>query len=88
MLDKDFEFDVSDEVLLKVSPMKGNICFGIKGKLRPRYIGPNLITTWIGSLAYHLQLPKCFMLRKYTRVPELKIEADPIIIQQDMTIDS
>jgi hypothetical protein len=27
------------------------------------------------------------MLRKYIRDPELKIEADPIIIQQDLTID-
>jgi hypothetical protein len=28
------------------------------------------------------------MLRKYIRDPELKIEADPIIIQQDLTIDA
>jgi hypothetical protein len=29
-----------------------------------------------------------FMLRKYIRDPELKIEADLIIIQQDLTIDA
>jgi hypothetical protein len=28
------------------------------------------------------------MLRKHIRDPELKIEADPIIIQQDLTIDT
>jgi hypothetical protein len=28
------------------------------------------------------------MLRKYIRDPELKIEADPIIIQQDLTMDA
>jgi hypothetical protein len=28
------------------------------------------------------------MLRKYIRDPELKIEAGPIIIQQDLTIDA
>jgi hypothetical protein len=28
------------------------------------------------------------MLRKYIRDPEVKIEVDPIIIQQDLTIDS
>jgi hypothetical protein len=28
------------------------------------------------------------MLRKYIRDPELKIEADLIIIQQDLTIDA
>jgi hypothetical protein len=28
------------------------------------------------------------MLRKYIRDPELKIKADPIIIQHDLTIDA
>jgi hypothetical protein len=91
------EFVVGDEVLLKVSPTKRIVHFGMKGKLSPRYIGPYLITTWVGSLAYHLQLPESMarvhlvfyvsILRKYIRDPELKIEADPIIIQQDFTID-
>jgi hypothetical protein len=33
------EFEVGDHVYLRVSPMKGVHCFGIKGKLAPRYIG-------------------------------------------------
>jgi hypothetical protein len=92
------EFAVGDEVLLKVSPTKGIVRFGIKGKLSPRYIGPYLITARVGSLAYRLQLPESMagvhpvfhvsMLRKYIRDPELKIEVDPIIIQQDLTIDA
>jgi hypothetical protein len=92
------EFAVGDEVLLKVPPTKGIVHFGIKGKLSPRYIGPYLITARVGSLAYGLQLPESmagvhpvfhvFMLRKYIRDPELKIEADPIIIQQDLTIEA
>jgi hypothetical protein len=75
---------VGDKVLLKVSPTKGIVRFGIKGKFSPRYIGPYLITVRIGSLAYHLQLPESMarvhpmfhvsMLRKYIRDPELKIE--------------
>jgi hypothetical protein len=36
-------FQVNDHVYLKVSPMKGVNCFGVKGKLAPRYIGPFLI---------------------------------------------
>src|SRR2546428_5412696 len=48
---------VSDRVFLKVSPWKGIIPFGQKGKLRPRYIGPYEITERIGSLAYRLALP-------------------------------
>jgi hypothetical protein len=51
---RDLKFAVGDEVLLKVSPIKRIIHFGIKGKLSPRYIGPYLITTLIGSLAYRL----------------------------------
>jgi hypothetical protein len=75
---------VGDKVLLKVSPTKGIVHFGIKGKFSPRYIGPYLITVRIGSLAYRLQLPESMarvhpvfhvsMLRKYIRDPELKIE--------------
>ena len=34
------EFQVGDKVLLKVSPMKGVMIFGKKGKLSPKYIGP------------------------------------------------
>jgi hypothetical protein len=89
---------VGDKVLLKVSPTKGIVRFSIKGKLSPRYIGPYLITARVGSIAYRLQLPESIarvhpvfhvsMLRKYIRDPELKIDADPIIIQQDLTIDA
>jgi hypothetical protein len=92
------EFAIADEVLLKVSPTKGIVHFGIKGKLSPRYIGPYLIIAQVGSLAYHHQLPKSMagvhpmfhvsMSRKYIMDPELKIESDPIIIQQDLTIDT
>ena len=34
------EFSVGDHVFLKVSPLKGSIRFGQKGKLAPRYVGP------------------------------------------------
>jgi hypothetical protein len=34
------EFEVGDHVYLWVSPMNGVRCFGIKGKLAPRYHGP------------------------------------------------
>ena len=37
---KDIEFEVNDWVYLKISPMKGVMRFGKKGKLSPRYIGP------------------------------------------------
>ncbi|GJV18903.1 putative reverse transcriptase domain-containing protein [Tanacetum coccineum] len=37
---KSLEFQVGDKVMLKVSPWKGVIHFGKRGKLNPRYIGP------------------------------------------------
>ena len=37
---RELEFQVDDWVFLKVSPMKGVMRFGKKGKLSPRYVGP------------------------------------------------
>jgi hypothetical protein len=93
---RDLEIAVGDEVLLKVSPTKGIIRFGTRGKLNPRYIGPYLITARVGSLAYCLQLPESMsgvhpvfhvsMLRKYLKDPEQRMEAEPVIIEKDLTI--
>jgi hypothetical protein len=51
------EFEVSDHVYLKVSPMKGVKRFGMKGKLGPRYIGPFPILEKCETVAYMLDLP-------------------------------
>ncbi|GJV94510.1 hypothetical protein Tco_1546087 [Tanacetum coccineum] len=44
--------------MLKVSPRKGVICFGKRGKLNPRYIGAFKILEQISPVAYELELPK------------------------------
>nr|GFC45384.1 putative reverse transcriptase domain-containing protein [Tanacetum cinerariifolium] len=36
---KPMEFQVRDKVMLKVSPWKGVVRFGKRGKLNPRYVG-------------------------------------------------
>ena len=54
---KPLEFEVGDRVLLKVSPWKGVVRFGKRGKLNPRYVGPFEITERIGPVAYRLNLP-------------------------------
>ncbi|XP_059302182.1 uncharacterized protein LOC132054138 [Lycium ferocissimum] len=53
----ELEFAVGDKVFLKVSPMKGVMRFGRKGKLSPRFIGPYEILRRIGKVAYELKLP-------------------------------
>ncbi|GJV19948.1 reverse transcriptase domain-containing protein [Tanacetum coccineum] len=55
---KPLEFEVGDRVMLKVSPWKGEIHFGKKGKLAPRYVGPFEILERIGPVAYRLRLPE------------------------------
>ncbi|GJR31930.1 putative reverse transcriptase domain-containing protein [Tanacetum coccineum] len=53
-----FEFQVGDKVMLKVSPWKGVIHFGKRGKLNPRYIGPFKIIAKVGTVANRLELPE------------------------------
>ncbi|GKE20895.1 reverse transcriptase domain-containing protein [Tanacetum coccineum] len=55
---KPLEFSVGDHVLLKVSPWKGVVRFGKKGKLAPRFVGPFEITKRIVLVAYRLRLPQ------------------------------
>ncbi|GJX48573.1 putative reverse transcriptase domain-containing protein, partial [Tanacetum coccineum] len=55
---KPLEFSVGDYVLLKVSPWKGVVRFGKKGKLAPRFVGPFEIIEKVGLVAYRLDLPE------------------------------
>ncbi|GKC38799.1 putative reverse transcriptase domain-containing protein [Tanacetum coccineum] len=53
---KPLEFSVGDYVLLKVSPWKGVVHFGRKGKLAPRFVGLFEIVENVGPVAYRLDL--------------------------------
>ena len=46
-----------EQVLLKVSPMKGVMRFGKRGKLSTRYIDPFEFLKRVGDVAYELALP-------------------------------
>ena len=48
------QFQVGDNVYLKVSPMRGVHRFGVHGKLAPRYVGPYKVLERCGPVAYCL----------------------------------
>ncbi|GKB11085.1 retrotransposon protein, putative, ty1-copia subclass [Tanacetum coccineum] len=52
------EFEVEDRVMLKVSPWKGVVRFGKRGKLNPRYVRPFRVLAKVGKVAYNLELPQ------------------------------
>ena len=45
---RDMDFMEGEKVLLNVSPMKGVMRFGKRGKLSPRYIGPFEVLKRVG----------------------------------------
>ncbi|GJS15550.1 putative reverse transcriptase domain-containing protein [Tanacetum coccineum] len=55
---KPMEFEVGDKVMLKVSPWKGVVHFGKRGKLNPGFVGPSQGNKKVGDVAYKLELPE------------------------------
>ena len=94
---RDVEFQVGDYVFLKVSPMKGVMRFGKKGKLAPRYIGPFEILERIDMVAYRLDLPPNMsqvhpvfhisMLRKYISYPSHVLQPLSVELNEDLMFD-
>ncbi|XP_070660578.1 uncharacterized protein [Malus domestica] len=90
-------YNVGDWVFLKLSPWKGVMWFGKKGKLSPRYVGPYMITKRVGEIAYKLELPPelfkvhdvfhVSMLRHYVADPSHVIPPQPLEINLDLIYD-
>jgi hypothetical protein len=55
---RELNFEVGDFVYLKVSPIRGDRRFRVKGKLAPRYVGSYQILAKRGEVAYQLSLPE------------------------------
>ncbi|GJV66837.1 putative reverse transcriptase domain-containing protein [Tanacetum coccineum] len=53
---KPMEFQVRDRVMLKVSPWKGVVSFGKRGKLNPMYVGPFKVLAKVGAVSYKPEL--------------------------------
>ncbi|KAK6127291.1 hypothetical protein DH2020_038954 [Rehmannia glutinosa] len=92
---KDLEFEVGDEVFLRLLPRKGLINPKKGGKLSPRYIGPYKILQRIGKLAYRLELPAQYAgmhdvfhvsrLKKYQPDPEHIITRDAPPLMENLS---
>nr|GFA73743.1 putative reverse transcriptase domain-containing protein [Tanacetum cinerariifolium] len=86
--------NIGDRVLLKVSPWKGVVRFGKKGKRAPRYVGPFKIVECVGPIAYRLKLPQDLScvhdtfyvsnLKKCLAEPDVQVPLDEIEIDENL----
>nr|XP_033509571.1 uncharacterized protein LOC117274402 [Nicotiana tomentosiformis] len=94
---RDLVFTIGDKVFLHVSPMKGVMQFGKRGKLSPRFIGPYEILDRVGVVAYCLALPpelsfihpvfNVSMLRKYILDSSHVLEAPTIPLDEKLSYE-
>ncbi|XP_073060109.1 uncharacterized protein [Primulina eburnea] len=91
----DLEFAVGDHVFVNVALMKGEMRFGKKDKLSPRFIRPFEIFERVGTLAYKFTLSSNLvgvnnvfhvsMLRKYMSNPSLNYE--PLQLMSNLSFE-
>ncbi|XP_055835228.1 uncharacterized protein LOC129903708 [Solanum dulcamara] len=88
---RDMTFEAGEQALLKVSPIKGVMRFGKKGKLSPHYIGPSKI---LDCMVYRVVLPPSLsrvhpffhvsMLKKYHGDGDYIIKWDLILLDKKL----
>ena len=88
---RDLQFEIGDQVFLKISPWKGILRFGL------RFIGPYEIVSKVGPVAYRLKLPPelskiqdtfhVSMLRKYIPDPSHVLREQPVQLKENLTYE-
>jgi hypothetical protein len=91
---RQLQFNVGDLVYLKVSPMKGVMRFGKKGKLSPRFVRPFEVKEVIGPMAYKVELLPALSeihnvfhvstLRRHVHDPRHIIDFEPLQVQDNL----
>nr|GEU46699.1 hypothetical protein [Tanacetum cinerariifolium] len=77
---KPLEFEVGDQVLLKVSPWKGVVCFGKKGNLAPRYSS-------VHDTFYVSNLKKCLAdANLHVPLEEIKVDKTLCFVEEPVEI--
>ncbi|XP_021721534.1 uncharacterized protein LOC110689114 [Chenopodium quinoa] len=94
---RDDDFNVGDIVFLKVSPTKGVMRFGKKGKLSAKYVDPYEILQRVGKVAYKLALPMEFekmhdvfhisQLKKYVPSETHVLQPETIQLDESLTYE-
>ena len=94
---RDLQFEIGDRVFLNISPWKGVLRFGKRGKLSPRYIGLYEIVSKVGLIAYRLKLPPelsriqdpfhVTMLRTYIPDPSHVLREQPVQLKENLTYE-
>uniref|UniRef100_A0A1U7XEZ6 Uncharacterized protein LOC104238057 n=2 Tax=Nicotiana sylvestris TaxID=4096 RepID=A0A1U7XEZ6_NICSY len=94
---RDLVFTIGYKVFLRVSPMKGVMRFGKRGKLSPRFRGPYEILDRVKAVAYRLALPPKLsfihpvfhvsMLRKCISNSSQVLEAPTILLDEKLSYE-
>ncbi|XP_070008605.1 uncharacterized protein [Nicotiana sylvestris] len=94
---RNLEFKEDDWVFLKVSPTKGIMRFGKKGKLSLMYVGSYQNIQRIGQVAYKLELPPEMLLvhpvfhvsilKKLVGGPKLIVPVETIEVNEELTYE-
>ena len=90
-------FSPEDRVFLKVSPTKGGVRFGRRGKFSPRYIRPFEVLRRVSEVAYELALPPSLLavhpvfyvsiLRRYVPDGSHRLQHEDLEVRPDLSYE-